>query len=55
MKNKQQNVFCEIQKSRKKCTLNYCDTNGCMERKRVLVEPDRMENITVLKNQGGNK
>ena len=29
--------FCEIPE--KKCTMNYCDENGCMNRKRILVEP----------------
>lgn len=29
--------FCE--KSGHVCTMNYCDENGCQERKRVLVEP----------------
>ena len=29
--------FCETPEE--KCTCNYCDENGCMNRKRVLVEP----------------
>ena len=29
--------FCETPEE--KCTLGYCDENGCMNRKRVLVEP----------------
>lgn len=29
--------FCE--KPGHVCTMNYCDENGCQERKRVLVEP----------------
>ena len=32
------NSFCETPE--KKCTLGYCDENGCMNRKRVLVEPE---------------
>lgn len=30
--------FCET--PGEKCTLGYCDENGCMNRKRVLVEPE---------------
>lgn len=30
--------FCETPEE--KCTLGYCDDNGCMNRKRVLVEPE---------------
>lgn len=30
--------FCETPEE--KCTLGYCDKNGCMNRKRVLVEPE---------------
>ena len=30
--------FCETPEE--KCTSNYCDENGCMNRKRVLVEPE---------------
>jgi len=29
--------FCETPED--KCTMNYCDENGCMNRKRVLIEP----------------
>jgi len=29
--------FCETPEA--KCTMNYCDENGCQNRKRVLVEP----------------
>jgi len=29
--------FCETPEE--KCTMNYCDENGCMNRKRVLIEP----------------
>ena len=29
--------FCETPEE--KCTMNYCDDNGCMNRKRELVEP----------------
>ena len=29
--------FCETPEE--KCTMNYCDTNGCQNRKRELVEP----------------
>ena len=32
------NSFCETPEE--KCTLGYCDDNGCMNRKRVLVEPE---------------
>ena len=32
------NSFCETPEE--KCTLGYCDENGCMNRKRVLVEPE---------------
>lgn len=30
--------FCETPKE--KCTMNYCDENGCQNRKRVLVNSD---------------
>ena len=29
-------LFCETPEE--KCTMNYCDTNGCQNRKRELVE-----------------
>ena len=32
-----QHSFCETPKV--KCTMNYCDENGCQNRKRELVEP----------------
>ena len=34
----QPHSFCETPEE--KCTLGYCDENGCMNRKRVLVEPE---------------
>ena len=39
--------FCET--PHENCTMNYCDENGCMNRKRNLVEePIEMKNIHVL-------
>jgi hypothetical protein len=32
--------FCETPEE--KCTLNYCDENGCLNRKRDIVEPVKM-------------
>jgi hypothetical protein len=42
--NKQQTPhgFCETPEQ--KCTMNYCDENGCQNRKRTLVEPIEMTN-----------
>jgi hypothetical protein len=34
--------FCETPEQ--KCTMNYCDENGCQNRKRTLAEPKEMEN-----------
>ena len=33
--------FCETPEE--KCTMNYCDENGCQNRKRHLVEPEILE------------
>ena len=42
--NKQQppHGFCETPEQ--KCTMNYCDENGCQNRKRILAEPTDMTN-----------
>jgi len=42
--NKQQTPhgFCETPEQ--KCTMNYCDENGCQNRKRILAEPTDMTN-----------
>lgn len=42
--NKQQTPhgFCETPEQ--KCTMNYCDENGCQNRKRTLAEPTEMPN-----------
>jgi hypothetical protein len=42
--NKQQTPhgFCETPEQ--KCTMNYCDENGCQNRKRTLTEPTEMPN-----------
>ena len=32
-------IFCETPEE--KCTMNYCDDNGCMNRKIELVEQDK--------------
>lgn len=37
--------FCETPEA--KCTMNYCNDNGCMNRKRNLVEPEK-ENYELL-------
>jgi hypothetical protein len=44
MDNKQQTPhgFCETPEQ--KCTMNYCDENGCQNRKRTLAEPTEMLN-----------
>ena len=34
--------FCETPEQ--KCTMNYCDENGCQNRKRTLAEPTEMLN-----------
>jgi len=36
MRNRKPWSFCETPKE--KCTMNYCDENGCQNRKRVLVD-----------------
>ena len=33
--------FCETPEE--KCTMNYCDENGCQNRKRELVEPQEKQ------------
>lgn len=38
--NAKSHSFCETPEE--KCTMNYCDDNGCMNRKRELVEPKEM-------------
>lgn len=41
--NKQTHGFCET--PHEKCTMSYCDENGCMNRKRNIVgEPIEMSN-----------
>jgi hypothetical protein len=37
---KKPHSFCETPEE--KCTMNYCDDNGCQNRKRHFVEPQRM-------------
>lgn len=32
------NTFCETPSEN--CTMNYCDENGCINRKRILTEPN---------------
>lgn len=34
----------------KECTMNYCDENGCIDRKRNLVEPSEPEGSGVVSN-----
>lgn len=36
--------FCETPEE--KCTMNYCDDNGCQNRKRVLVEENEIPTLT---------
>ena len=44
MKNKKTWSFCET--PQEKCTMNYCDDNGCQNRKRHLVnETDNAESV----------
>ena len=38
---KKPHSFCETPEE--KCTMNYCDENGCQNRKRYLVEPNEQE------------
>lgn len=46
MRNKKPWSFCKTPKE--KCTMNYCDDNGCMNRKRHLVTDGLMgENCTM--------
>jgi hypothetical protein len=40
---KKPHSFCETPEE--KCTLNYCDDNGCQNRKRHLVEPHEQETL----------
>ena len=40
---KKPHSFCETPKE--KCTMNYCDDNGCQNRKRHLVEPHEQETL----------
>ena len=42
--------FCETPEE--KCTLGYCDENGCMNRKMVLVEPE-IESVNHPNHYGG--
>ena len=42
--------FCETPKE--KCTLGYCDENGCMNRKRFLVESE-IESVNHPNHYGG--
>lgn len=49
MENKRKpNSFCETPEE--KCTMNYCDDNGCLNRKRELVE-DNLVNPNHLKTK----
>jgi hypothetical protein len=40
---KKPHSFCETPEE--KCTMNYCDENGCQNRKRHLVEPHEQEKL----------
>jgi hypothetical protein len=42
--------FCETPEE--KCTMNYCDTNGCQNRKRELVEPKEQFKQETLEEVG---
>ena len=42
-----QHSFCET--PNEKCTMSYCDENGCQNRKRILVEPKEETNDSSLK------
>lgn len=50
MKTKNPWSFCET--PQEKCTMNYCDDNGCLNRKRCYVP---VEEILKLKNNNENK
>ena len=41
--------FCETPEE--KCTMNYCDENGCQSRKRNLVEPKKSKAATFILGQ----
>lgn len=41
--------FCETPEE--KCTMNYCDENGCQNRKRNLVEPKKSKAATFILGQ----
>ena len=41
--------FCETPEE--KCTMNYCDENGCQNRKRNLVEPKKSKASTFILGQ----
>jgi len=40
--------FCETPEE--KCTMNYCDENGCQNRKRILVEKPKQETLELDNN-----
>ena len=49
MKNREPWSFCETPKE--KCTMNYCDENGCQNRKRNYVDGnDLVADVIVLKD-----
>jgi len=46
---KQTHSFCET--PNEKCTMNYCDDNGCLNRKRQLIGKDELDEIKFIKKQ----
>ena len=46
MKNREPWSFCETPKE--KCTMNYCDENGCQNRKRNYVKDDVVYQVKQL-------
>ncbi|AGO47479.1 hypothetical protein Phi19:3_gp075 [Cellulophaga phage phi19:3] len=48
MKNREPWNFCETPKE--KCTMNYCDENGCQNRKRNCAKvKDLIEDVNLIK------
>lgn len=42
------NTFCETEG--KVCTMNYCDENGCMDRKREPTDPSELPETGPISN-----
>ena len=45
--------FCETPEE--KCTMNYCDDNGCQNRKRILTSEEIPDNTAIIKKLEAEK